>query len=80
MDVPRAKASEVLEFWFTETRPRQWFAKDPAFDQLLHQRFVGLTRRAIGGELDAWGSEATGGTGTNAAQDPAGWRASAFSY
>ncbi len=74
------QASEVLAFWFTENLPHQWFAKDPAFDQLLHQRFVGLTRSAIDGELDAWGPEATGGTGTNAAQDPAGWRASAFSY
>ena len=48
----RDKASEVLEFWFAETRPHQWFAKDPSFDQLLQQRFVALTRRAIAGELD----------------------------
>jgi len=60
MDVPRAKASEVLEFWFVETRPHQWFAKDPAFDQLLQQRFVALTRCAIASELDAWDAEPTG--------------------
>ena len=28
------QASEVLEFWFVETRPRQWFTKDPAFGDL----------------------------------------------
>ena len=56
----RDKASEVLEFWFAETRPHQWFAKDPSFDQLLQQRFVALTRRAIAGELDAWDAEPTG--------------------
>ena len=52
--------SQVLAFWFTETLPHQWFAKDPAFDQLLQQRFVALTRRAIAGELDAWEAEPTG--------------------
>ena len=56
----RDKASEVLEFRFAETRPHQWFAKDPSFDQLLQHRFVALTRRAIAGELDAWDAEPTG--------------------
>ena len=36
-------------------------AKDPAFDRLLPQRFLGLTRRAIAGVLDAWSAEATAG-------------------
>jgi uncharacterized protein (DUF924 family) len=53
------QATEVLAFWFAEPRPRQWFAKDPAFDELLRQRFLGLTRQAIAGELDAWSSEAS---------------------
>jgi uncharacterized protein (DUF924 family) len=48
----------VLRFWFDETRPRQWFAKDSAFDALLQQRFLWLTRLAIAGELSAWGAEA----------------------
>lgn len=56
----RDQASEVLAFWFTETLPRQWFAKDRAFDDLVQQRFVALTRRAIAGELDAWDAEPTG--------------------
>ena len=55
------QATEVLAFWFVRSRPRQWFAKDPAFDRLLRERFLGLTRRAIGGELDPWGAEAAGG-------------------
>jgi uncharacterized protein (DUF924 family) len=55
----RDQASEVLEFWFVETRPHQWFAKDPAFDDLVRQRFLSLTRRAIAGELDAWDAEPT---------------------
>ena len=56
----RDQVVEVLNFWFGETQPRQWFAKDPAFDLLLQQRFVALTRRAIAGELDAWDAEPAG--------------------
>ena len=56
----RDQASEVLEFWFVETRPRQWFAKEPAFDDLVQQRFLRLIRRAIAGELDAWDADPTG--------------------
>jgi len=44
----------------SDARPHQWFAKDPVFDQLLQQRFVALTRRAIAAELDAWGIDETG--------------------
>ena len=61
MPVHGEQAAQVLDFWFVQSRPRQWFAKDPAFDALLRERFLGLTRRAIAGELDAWGTEAAGG-------------------
>jgi uncharacterized protein (DUF924 family) len=56
----RDQAGEVLAFWFVETRPRQWFAKDPAFDALVRDRFHGLTRQALAGELDAWSAAANG--------------------
>ena len=55
------QVSEVLDFWFVQSRLRQWFAKDPAFDALLRERFLGLTRRAIAGELDAWNEEPSRG-------------------
>ncbi len=55
------QAAEVLAFWFVQSRPRQWFAKDPAFDALLRHRFLDLTRQALAGELDAWVTEAAGG-------------------
>ena len=57
----RDQAGEVLAFWFVETRPRQWFAKDAAFDTLVRDRFLGLTRQALAGELDAWSMEPPGG-------------------
>ena len=56
----RDQAGEVLAFWFGETRPRQWFAKDAAFDGLVRDRFLGLTRQALAGELDARSTAATG--------------------
>jgi uncharacterized protein (DUF924 family) len=49
------QAREVLDFWFGETLPRQWFAKDPAFDALVGSRFSPLARAAIRGELGRWG-------------------------
>ena len=55
------QAAEVLAFWFVQSRPRQWFAKDSAFDALLRERFLGLTRRAIAGELDTWRADPAGG-------------------
>ncbi|MEA5417155.1 DUF924 family protein [Synechococcus sp. BA-132 BA5] len=39
------QAAEVLEFWFAETQPRQWFDTDPASDEVLRQRSLGLIRR-----------------------------------
>jgi uncharacterized protein (DUF924 family) len=57
----RDQAGEVLAFWFGETRPRQWFAKDASFDELVRHRFLGLTRQALAGEFDAWSMESTGG-------------------
>jgi len=56
----RVQASQVLTLWFSETLPRQWFAKDLAFDALVGERFLGLTRQAIAGELDTWSAEPTG--------------------
>ncbi len=45
---------DVLDFWFTETAPAQWWAADPAFDSLITQRFGALHARAAQAELAAW--------------------------
>lgn len=52
--------SEVLDFWFVQTRPAQWFAVDPAFDAALRTRFAGLLEQAAAGELYDWRSSAEG--------------------
>jgi uncharacterized protein (DUF924 family) len=47
-------AGEILRFWFEQTTARRWFAKDAAFDAMLRNRWIGLSRAAIAGELTAW--------------------------
>jgi uncharacterized protein (DUF924 family) len=39
---PKPWVSEVLKFWFEETRPEQWFKKDAAFDAAVRNRFFDL--------------------------------------
>jgi uncharacterized protein (DUF924 family) len=46
--------AEVLQFWFTESGPKSWWAVDPAFDDQVRTRFGALHARAAGGELHAW--------------------------
>ncbi|HJW02874.1 MAG TPA: DUF924 family protein [Azospira sp.] len=51
---------EVLEFWFKETEPKQWWVVDPAFDARLRERFLPLLDRAARGELFPWRVTAQG--------------------
>lgn len=51
---------EVLTFWFKEIEPRKWWIVDPAFDELLRRRFLGLLQQAAAGELFAWRLSAKG--------------------
>ncbi|MDX2213171.1 MAG: DUF924 family protein [Oculatellaceae cyanobacterium bins.114] len=55
-----ASVDEILEVWFgnpVETysqRRKLWFSKNPAFDQLLRDRFLSAYEQAASGELGAW--------------------------
>lgn len=44
----------VLHFWSHETRPDQWFTKNPHFDLLLKQRFITTAEAAAKGECASW--------------------------
>lgn len=57
------RVEEVLGFWFGDPedaageygRQRQvWFKKDPAFDDIIRQRFLRDVEQAMGGALEAW--------------------------
>lgn len=45
---------EILNFWFVETLPSQWWRKDLAFDSLVGDRFGVVHQRASRGECWAW--------------------------
>jgi uncharacterized protein (DUF924 family) len=49
---PEARA--VLDFWFRELAPADWWSARPDIDALIHARFDALHRRAAQGELHAW--------------------------
>ncbi|MGG5315786.1 DUF924 family protein [Enterococcus sp. AZ072] len=48
------ESQAVLDFWFTESMPKQWFAKDESFDQKICERFALLHRQVSQGEKAFW--------------------------
>jgi len=52
-DTP-ADARAVLDFWFAECGPEQWFKKDAALDATIAKRFGELYGQACAGALDHW--------------------------
>jgi uncharacterized protein (DUF924 family) len=47
-------AKDVLDFWFSELVPKDWFRKDTALDQEIRNRFAETLRAAAACELFAW--------------------------
>lgn len=45
---------QILQFWFEEITPKDWFAKNKEFDDMLQLRFGELVEDAIGARLDSW--------------------------
>jgi len=52
-------AAEVLSFWFGQDH-KKWFVKDPAFDEDIRRRFLGLYELGVNRKLDDWKSEPKG--------------------
>jgi len=55
-----SSVQEVLEFWFVELEPRQWWVKDEGVDREIEGRFVALHQYAIAGKLFDWRETAMG--------------------
>ena len=51
---------EILNFWFVETKPSQWFQKNPDFDAEIFNRFSGIYEWAQDGLCDSWMRTADG--------------------
>ncbi len=57
---PAFDVQRVLDFWFKEHGPKDWFAKNPDFDAKIGARFGALHARAQAGELDGWAGTPAG--------------------
>lgn len=51
---------EVIDFWFQELYPEQWFKKDKSTDLLIKKRFSSTHSAAVKGELYKWRHTALG--------------------
>lgn len=45
---------DILRFWFEQTAPRQWWARDAAFDQVIRERYAATHAAAARCELSGW--------------------------
>ena len=50
----------ILQFWFEEIEPAQWWRKDENLDQVIIERFSGIHRSAARCELYEWRKSAQG--------------------
>lgn len=48
------QSTEILDFWFRELTPRQWFRGGAELDELVTRRFAPLLAKAIQNECDDW--------------------------
>lgn len=53
-------SEEVIEFWFNEIAPKQWWRKSDEFDRAVKTRFALVHRAAVRCELYTWRSNARG--------------------
>ncbi|WP_375748615.1 DUF924 family protein [Vibrio sp. HN007] len=51
---------QIIDFWFKELEPKQWWIKDFEFDQMIQSRFGDLHNQAKAGELFHWRETALG--------------------
>jgi uncharacterized protein (DUF924 family) len=58
--MPNKHAAAILDFWFKEITPAQWWEVDAAFDRMIEARFLPLLQEAAQGELFNWRDTAHG--------------------
>lgn len=46
--------NEVLTFWFQESGPEQWFAKDDMFDKKISNKFLAVYEALVAGAYEDW--------------------------
>lgn len=51
---------DILQFWFHDIAPKQWWIKDADFDQQIQDKFQAIHQQARQGELYQWRATAHG--------------------
>ena len=51
---------EILDFWFDEIKPSQWYEKDENLDLKMTERFIALHSSVVAGECSSWRTEPQG--------------------
>ena len=50
----------IIDFWFNELSPSDWWKKDPELDQTISERFASLHQQAVEQRLPEWQDTAEG--------------------
>lgn len=51
---------KLLKFWFEDSGPELWFARDDEFDRTIRRRFLSDYEAAARGDYDNWGNSGVG--------------------
>lgn len=51
---------QVLDFWFEELTPEDWFKKDENLDLKITERFIALHSSVVSGECSSWRADSLG--------------------
>lgn len=51
---------DVIDFWFSEIDPGQWFRQSDELDSQIRRRFGALHAQAVNGQLSGWRVQALG--------------------
>lgn len=51
---------EIIDFWFEELTPNQWYEKDENLDLKMTERFIALHSSVVAGECSSWRSDPIG--------------------
>ena len=50
----------IIDFWFKDLSPKQWWVKDTEFDQQIRERFLEYHKAVIAGETYGWREQPQG--------------------
>jgi uncharacterized protein (DUF924 family) len=59
-DVMNISFESIIDFWFVEISPKQWWEKSLEFDRMIIQRFSEIHQQANLCELHTWRSQSLG--------------------